>query len=60
MRGVVLAMVLACCGAASIAAAQSQVVDVTVHSPGLEHNLLGDPADQNVSICLPEAYKRQA
>jgi S-formylglutathione hydrolase len=58
MRGVVLAMVLGC-GAASIAAAQSQVVDVTVHSPGLEHNLLGDPADQKVSIYLPEAYKRE-
>lgn len=36
--------------------AQSQIVDVTVHSAGLEHNLLGDPADQNVSIVLPAAY----
>jgi S-formylglutathione hydrolase len=59
VRVVVLAMVLSCCGLASIAAAQSQVVDVTVHSPGLEHNLLGDPADQNVSIYLPEAYGRE-
>jgi enterochelin esterase-like enzyme len=38
------------------AAAQSQIVDITLHSPGLEHNLLGDPADQNVSIVLPAAY----
>lgn len=38
------------------AAAQSEIVDVTVHSPGLEHNLLGDPADQNVSVVLPAAY----
>jgi S-formylglutathione hydrolase len=38
------------------ATAQSQVVDVTVHSAGLEHNLLGDPADQPVSIVLPAAY----
>jgi enterochelin esterase-like enzyme len=39
-----------------MAFAQSQIVDVTVHSPGLEHNLLGDPADQPVSIYLPDAY----
>src|SRR5215472_9630474 len=42
--------------ASSFAAAQSQVVEVTVHSPGLEHNLLGDPADQQVAIYLPAAY----
>jgi S-formylglutathione hydrolase FrmB len=42
----------------SIAFAQSQIVDVTVHSPGLEHNLLGDPADQPVSIYLPDAYAK--
>jgi S-formylglutathione hydrolase FrmB len=39
-----------------MALAQSQIVDVTVHSAGLENNLLGDPADQPVSIYLPEAY----
>ena len=39
-----------------LATAQSTVVDVKVHSPGLEHNLLGDPADQSVSIVLPTAY----
>ena len=38
------------------AAAQSQVADVTFHSAGLEHNLLGDPADQHVSLVLPAAY----
>jgi len=42
----------------SMALAQSQIVDVKVHSPGLEHNLLGDPADQPVSIYLPDAYAR--
>lgn len=47
-----LAVALPC----SMALAQSQVVDVTVHSAGLEHNLLGDPADQPVSIYLPDAY----
>jgi enterochelin esterase-like enzyme len=41
-------------------AAQSQIVNVTIHSPGLEHNLLGDPADQPVSIYLPEAYAKDA
>jgi len=38
------------------AAAQSQIVDLTLHSRALEHNLLGDPADQPVSIALPAAY----
>jgi S-formylglutathione hydrolase len=38
--------------------AQSKVVDATVHSAGLEHNLLGDPADQPISIYLPEAYNK--
>ncbi len=47
---------LALAGAAALAAAQSQAVDVTVHSPGLEHNLLGDSADQLVSVYLPAAY----
>lgn len=41
------------------APAQSAVVDATVHSAGLEHNLLGDPADQPVSIYLPEAYNKE-
>ena len=36
--------------------AQSQIVDITIHSPGLERNLLGDAADQPVSIYLPAAY----
>jgi S-formylglutathione hydrolase FrmB len=45
---------------AQTAAAQSQIVDVTVHSPGLEHNLLGDPADQNVSIVLPATYAQDS
>lgn len=55
-RVVSLAILLSCFGFASFAAAQSKVVDVTVHSPGLEHNLLGDPADQAVSVYLPAAY----
>ncbi|HEV2280090.1 MAG TPA: alpha/beta fold hydrolase [Acidobacteriaceae bacterium] len=42
------------------AAAQSRVVDATVHSPGLEHNRLGDPADQPVCIVLPAAYDQDA
>ena len=54
----VMAVLLLCC-AGGRAIAQSQVVDVTVHSAGLEHNLLGDPADQPVSIYLPAAYFQQ-
>ena len=37
--------------------AQSQVVEVKVHSPALENNLLGDAADQDVAIYLPAAYR---
>lgn len=44
---------------AARAAAQSQLIMATVHSPGLEHNLLGDPADQPVAIYLPAAYAAQ-
>src|SRR5690242_20438718 len=36
--------------------AQSRVVQAQVHSPGLEHNLLGDSSDQPVAIYLPDAY----
>jgi hypothetical protein len=28
-------------------------------TPGLEGNLLGDPADQPVSIYVPDAYERE-
>lgn len=45
---------------AAIATAQSQVVEVSVHSAGLEHNLLGDPADQPVFVYLPDAYRKEA
>ena len=54
--GTRLPFVLALTLHSSIAFAQSQIVDVTVHSAGLEHNMLGDPADQPVSIYLPDAY----
>jgi S-formylglutathione hydrolase FrmB len=30
-----------------------------VHSPGLEHNLLGDPADQPAAVYLPDAYRKE-
>lgn len=33
---------------------------ITVHSPGLEHNLLNDPADQPTAIYLPEAYSQDS
>jgi S-formylglutathione hydrolase len=36
--------------------AQSHVVQVQIHSPALEQNLLGDPADQTVGIYLPPQY----
>jgi len=41
----------------TVALGQSQVLVEHVHSPGLEHNLLGDPADQEVAIYLPAAYR---
>ncbi len=49
LRRLVPTIVLAC-------ALRAEVVDITVHSPGLEHNLLGDPADQPAAIYLPAAY----
>ncbi len=54
-----LALISAVLLAAASAAAQSHVIAATVHSPGLEHNLLGDPADQPVVIYLPDAYRDQ-
>jgi hypothetical protein len=41
------------------AAAQSRIEIATVHSRGLEHNLLGDSADQTVAIYLPAAYRTE-
>jgi S-formylglutathione hydrolase FrmB len=32
------------------------LISATMHSPALEHNLLGDPADQRVDIYLPPGY----
>jgi S-formylglutathione hydrolase len=55
--GIVVAiMILAIPG---MGLAQSQVVEVTVHSPGIEHNLLGDSPNQNVAIYLPAAYRSE-
>jgi S-formylglutathione hydrolase len=34
---------------------QSEVIEITVHSSGLEHNLLGDSADQKVAVYVPVA-----
>lgn len=49
-------LVVAALFAFSCCCAQSRIEDATIHSPGLEHNPLGDPADQPVSIYLPAAY----
>jgi S-formylglutathione hydrolase FrmB len=38
---------------------QSQVIDVKVHSPSLEHNLSRDSPDQEVAIYLPAAYRSE-
>lgn len=46
---------LALAGAASVCA-QSKIIEATVHSPALEHNVLGDPADQKIAIYLPAEY----
>jgi len=50
--------ILTVCGA-PIVAAQSRIDIVKVHSPGLERNLLGDPADQTVAVYLPDTYQRE-
>ena len=54
-----LAIMMLSCALGTCAAAQSQVVEVNVHSPGLERNLLGDSADQKVAIYLPAAYRTE-
>ena len=36
---------------------EGTVVEVVVHSPGLEGNMLGDSPDRNVSIYLPPGYE---
>jgi S-formylglutathione hydrolase len=53
IAGVVLCAVMSC----TAALGQSQVVVEHVHSPSLEHNLLGDTIDQEVGIYLPAAYR---
>ena len=35
---------------------EGSVVNVQIHSPALEGNLLGDPADRSVNIYLPKSY----
>ena len=37
-------------------AAEGKLVDLKVHSPALEGNLLGDSADRNVIVYLPPSY----
>jgi S-formylglutathione hydrolase FrmB len=39
--------------------AQSQVVEVIIHSTALQKNLLGDPSDQKIAIYLPAAYYQE-
>jgi S-formylglutathione hydrolase FrmB len=36
--------------------AEGTLVSVQIHSPALEGNLLGDPADRSVNIYLPKSY----
>jgi len=54
-----IAVLLCVFGLNADVSAQSQVVAFKVHSPGLEHNLLGDPADQDVAVYLPAAYRSE-
>jgi S-formylglutathione hydrolase len=53
------AMLIMICLAGCNAFAQSQVLQAKVHSAALEHNLLLDPADQEVAIYLPGAYRAE-
>lgn len=54
-----VAILLVALSTISVAQAASQVIEATVHSPSLEHNLLGDPADQKLGIYLPAAYQSE-
>lgn len=61
LRWVSSGLIFCCCIAAAncAAVAQSQVLELTVHSAALEHNLLGDSPDQRVAIYLPAAYRSE-
>lgn len=55
MRRMMLLLLVVVCAAR----AGARMVTVTFHSPSLERNLLGDPADQKVEIYLPPSYDRE-
>jgi len=54
-----LALILMATGSQS-AALEGHVFDIVLHSPALEGNPLGDPADRNVTIYLPSGYYASA
>jgi S-formylglutathione hydrolase FrmB len=56
MRKVIAVLVLFVC----VSAAEGRMVAVSVHSPSLEKNLLGDPADLRVEIYFPPSYESDA
>jgi S-formylglutathione hydrolase len=56
LRKIALTLVLC----ATLAAAQSQLVETTFNSPSLKGNLLGDPTEQKVVIYLPDGYAKNA
>ena len=44
---------------ATLAAQQGTKERIRVHSPALEGNLIGDPAERDVSVYLPPSYESQ-
>jgi hypothetical protein len=56
VRCVVVAVLTAFGGAAR---AQSQCQDLTVNSPALQGNLLGDPAARTIRVCTPPSYSSE-
>ena len=58
LRSLLAAAVLAAAGAFAqdVPAAKGQLDTVVVHGPSLEGNLLGAPADRQVSVYLPPGY----
>jgi S-formylglutathione hydrolase FrmB len=50
-------LLVSCCIPTSSLAQKGRVVEARVHSPALQHNLLGDSAEQRVFIYLPSDYE---
>ena len=57
MKKTILILFLCCLGVTSTFAQKGTKERVKVHSKALEGNLIGDPADRDVTVYLPPSYQ---